>query len=523
MDTIFKVDGKPFFPIGGQSMNSSPYKQEDINVFWKALEVMHGNTGEVPIYWEAVEPEEDRYDFTLVDSLIHSAREKNFKLIFLWFGTWKNGTMKYSPAWVKKDTARFKRVISHDGFALSVLSTHCKANFDADSKAFCAVMEHIKQVDGKEGTVIAMQVENEPGIIGRSSRDHGPEAENQFRSPVPTGLLEVVKGKSDSPTHAIWKQYGAKSMGNWTEIFGGEASELFTAWSIASYIDGIAEAGKKVLDLPMYTNVWLDKQGWNMAGLDYPCGGAVPKTLDIWKWAAPNLDIISPDIYIGNPEVYSSYCSAYDREDNALFIPESDCRRGYNNWLNMFYALGKYHAIGYFSFGIEHVLLQDGTVNPKYATLVGSFRSASSVLPLLLKYRGTGKIHTVIQCEQILEQRLDLGDYKGLVLFGYDRTDFLHRYPGMDQERGCGLVIQTGDNEFYVLGTGFTVSFRKMYTEVDYAENKLERCNNYLTVEEGRFGSNGEWICSRIRSGDESDSGIWVYNDVGAVRVIICD
>jgi len=523
MDTIFKVNGKPFYPIGGQSMNSSPYNKQDIDVFWRALEVIHGNTAEVPIYWEAVEPEEDRFDFTMVDTLIQSARERNFKLILLWFATWKNGTMKYSPAWVKKDTERFKRVISHDGFALSVLSTHCKENLDADRKAFCAVMEHIKQVDGKEGTVIAMQIENESGIIGRSSRDHSPEAENQFKSPVPLELLEVVKSKSSSPLHAIWENNGAKSRGTWPEVFGSEASELFTAWSIASYIDSIAEAGKKVHRLPMFTNVWLDNQGWDMPGLDYPCGSAVPKTLDIWKWAAPHLDMICPDIYIGNPEAYCKTCSAYDREDNALFIPESDCRRGLNNWLNMFYAIGRYNATGYFSFGIEHILLQDGTINPKYTPLVGSFRAVSSVLPLLLKYRGTGKIHTIVQEEHILEQRLDLGDYKGLVLFSYDRTDFLHRYPGMEQERGRGLVIQTGDNEFYVLGTGFTLAFRKKCTEVDYAENKLERCNNYLSVEEGYFDSNNDWICTRIRTGDESDSGIWVYNDVGAVRVVICD
>ena len=40
-----------------------------------------------------------------------------------------------------------------------------------------------------------------------------------------------------------------------------------TAWSIANYIDGVAEAGKAVYDIPMYINVWLmEQREWSMAG-----------------------------------------------------------------------------------------------------------------------------------------------------------------------------------------------------------------------------------------------------------------
>ncbi len=523
MDTIFKVDGKPFFPIGGESMNSTPASAEDLDVFWKALEILRGNTAELPLYWEQIEPEEGKYDFSMIDFLIQSARKRNIRLIFLWFATWKNGTMKYAPAWVKKDMSRFKRVISHDGFQLSVLSSHCRENFDADCKAFCAVMEHIRETDSEEGTVIGMQVENEPGIIGRSYRDHGPQAQKEFISPVPSKLMEVIINRPEGRLYPIWKKNGSKRHGSWKEIFGSEAAELFTAWSISKYIGGIAAAGKAIYNIPMFTNIWVDNQGWDMAGLDYPCGGGTPKALDIWKCFAEGLDVVAPDLYAGNSGIYCNLCQAYSRSDNALFVPESDFRRGYNNWLNMFYAIGRYDAIGYFSFGIEHLLLRDGSVNPAYQNLAGSFNAVSSVLPLLIKYRGTGKIHCIVQEEQLIDQRLDLGSYKGLALFGYDRTDFRHRYPDIVQDRGCGLVVQTGENEFYVTGTGFTLSFRKKYTCTDYAESKLERCNNYLTVEEGYFDSNDEWVCTRARTGDESDSGIWVYPDVGAVRAVICD
>jgi hypothetical protein len=41
-------------------------------------------------------------------------------------------------------------------------------------------------------------------------------------------------------------------------------------------------------------------------------------------------------------------------------------------------------------------------------------------------------------------------------------------------------------------------------------------------VEEGYFDSQGEWVTTRLRTGDESDEGIWMYADVKAVKVVLC-
>ena len=46
------------------------------------------------IYWELLEPEEGKFDFQLVDDLILEARKHNLKLVFLWFGEWKNSISK---------------------------------------------------------------------------------------------------------------------------------------------------------------------------------------------------------------------------------------------------------------------------------------------------------------------------------------------------------------------------------------------------------------------------------------------
>jgi beta-galactosidase GanA len=89
MNTIFKKNGKAFFALGGQAHNTSTYSDKELKVFWDALDALGGNVAEIPIYWEAIEPSENIYDFSSLDNIIFQARERNKKLVVLWFGTWK--------------------------------------------------------------------------------------------------------------------------------------------------------------------------------------------------------------------------------------------------------------------------------------------------------------------------------------------------------------------------------------------------------------------------------------------------
>src|SRR6188768_4093947 len=98
---VFSVDGRPFFPLGGQAHNSSSYMPGGLDLAWQALAALHANTAEIPVYWEQIEPDVGHFDFSSVDRMLAGAREHGLRLILLWFGTWKNGTMKYAPAWVR--------------------------------------------------------------------------------------------------------------------------------------------------------------------------------------------------------------------------------------------------------------------------------------------------------------------------------------------------------------------------------------------------------------------------------------
>lgn len=257
--SLFQVNGKPYFSIGGQSNNSSGYDRKQMERVIASAKAAHMNTIAVPVYWEILEKEEGNYDFSQADMLIEMSREAGLHLIILWFGTWKNGNSHYVPEWIKMDHERFTWAVCPDQTPVRTISPHCENTRQADKKAFVALCRHIESVNGDE-TVLALQVENEPGIIG-TPRDYGKKAQELFEEQVPAEIATY-----------------AGRRGTWEEVFGFDAAEFFTSYAIARYIDEIVAAAKEVTKLPMYTNVWLGEMHNRIAGVDYPSGGAVVKT-----------------------------------------------------------------------------------------------------------------------------------------------------------------------------------------------------------------------------------------------------
>jgi hypothetical protein len=537
---IFKVKGKPFFPVGGQSSSASAYNDKESEQAFKAVELLHGNTLLTDVYWEQIEPEEGKFDFTAVDSLIASARRHEIKLILLWFATWKNAIMDYAPGWVKTNPQRFKRVISTTGCEMWDLSSHCKANLEADRKAFISLCAHLKEIDIAKQTVIGLQVENEPGILG-ADRDYSAEAQSDFNSPVPARLITALKTIGKGEVYGAWQKAGAKKSGSWPEVFGSHAGEFMTAWSIASYIDSVAEAGKAAYDIPMYMNAWMMAHPlWSLPGTAYPSGGAVSKVLDIYKLYTPHLDLIAPDIKSLDSRSYEQQCAQYARDDNPLFLPETPAT------VSVFRAIAEYNLIGFHRMGgLEKVVAEDGTVSPGSQVGVDTIRCVAAVTPLLLKYQGTGKIHAVVQEENLREQFLDsLDGYLGRVQFGssgqpprvgkdwrhsgdgYSQTAAAMAKEEADGNRGRGLVIQTGTHEFYLVGANYRLFLRPKPLS-DEIRAQLMRNNSepvrQVSVEEGHFDEKGKFIVDRQRNGDVIGSGLWVEPDIGVLRVIICD
>lgn len=132
------------FPIlGGELSNSAATSAADIEAVMPRMRALGLNTVLVPAYWELMEPEEGRFDFTLIDRTIDVARREQLHVVFLWFGVWKNSMSCYAPGWFKKDTKRFPRAMTADGKPLEIASCFSDNVLQADLKAFSALMQHI--------------------------------------------------------------------------------------------------------------------------------------------------------------------------------------------------------------------------------------------------------------------------------------------------------------------------------------------------------------------------------------------
>ena len=191
------VDGEPYLMLGAQVNNSSAWPAMLPKV-WPAIEYLHANTVEMPVYWEQFEPEQGRFDYTVLDSLLAQAREHHVHLVLLWFGTWKNGSSHYMPLWLKRSPERSPRMIGANGRPIDSPSPYASAALQADVQAFSALMRHLKTADAQH-TVLMVQVENEPGTWG-SVRDYSPAAHKLFEAPVPAELL-AAHGTQCDATH----------------------------------------------------------------------------------------------------------------------------------------------------------------------------------------------------------------------------------------------------------------------------------------------------------------------------------
>lgn len=470
------VNGRPFLVLGGEVYNSSSSNRAYMQPIWPKLAAMNLNTVLVPLSWEQIEPKEGVFDFSLMDALITDARKNGLHLGLLWFGSWKNLVSSYAPAWVRSDRHRFPVAKDKAGYAMPMMSTFSKEGEAADGKAFAAVMKHLREVDSKQQTVVLVQVENEVGLQN-GDRDHSEAADKAFGQEVPRALIdELVRHKSTLSREmvAAWTAAGAKTSGTWTEVFGsGDATnEIFTAWNYASYISGVVAPGHADYPVPLFVNAAIGRQDGKLAS--YPSGGSLPLVLDVWHAAAPEIAMLSPDIYYGS---FPAWCEKYTQSGNPLLIPET--RNDPMAASNAFLAFGNYGAIGFSPFGIDGPANQD--LAQAYATL-------KELSPLLLEAQSKGATKAVLLDTTNAAQRVSVGNYNLNVQLRKDRRS------GNVASLGFALIITEGDGRFTIAGKDVQITF---------ATGGAEPATVGLdVVEEGSFVDN-KWVPSRRLNGDE--------------------
>ncbi|HEX7804513.1 MAG TPA: DUF5597 domain-containing protein [Pseudoxanthomonas sp.] len=479
------VDGEPFLLLGAQVNNSSNYPSA-LEKVWPAIDVLKPNTVMVPIAWEQIEAQEGKFDFSFLDTLLAQAREHEVRLVLLWFATWKNNGPNYAPAWVKLDNKRFPRVVTADGKTLNSLSPLAAETLEADKKAFVQLMRHLKQTDAQR-TVIMVQPENEPGTYG-APRDFSPLAQKAFDGPAPEALLKKL----------------GKQPGSWKQAFGNDADEFFHAWHVAHYIDQVAAAGKAEYPLPMYVNAALrDPFTPGLPG-QYESGGPTDNVLEVYKAAAPNIDLLAPDIYLREYDKYTTVLDRYSRPDNALLVAETGNDVPFARYF--FAALGQ-QAIGWSPFGIDYTRYSNWPLGAKDMSpesiepFALNYRLVRPAARVLAKLSFEGKVHGTAEQAGQPVQTLKLNErWNAVITYGVPQFWFKGEAPGNPEPIGAALIAETGTDEFLV--TAYHARVNLVAADPAVAARQI-----YDRVEEGTY-ENDQWKFQRVWNGDQTDYGL---------------
>ncbi len=499
------VDGAPFYAVAGEVHNSDSSSPEYMEHIWQIADDLGMNTLLLPVTWELTEPVEGTFDFSLPDALIDQARRFGKRIVFLWFGSWKNAQMMYAPEWVKRDIHRFARAqvvkgeaksmcdmgfIQMPSYSISYLSEETK---QADAKAFAALMEHLCAYDEEIGTVIGVQVENETGLSG-SARERSDAADAAFAAAVPADFAAWMRSHTDTMADDIRAavEAGAEN-GSWSEVFSNAAEEIFSAYYVSGYVNTVAEAGRAKYALPLFANCWLNHKG-DVAG-QYPSGGPTARMHEVWKFRAPAIDVYCPDIYV--PE-FLEVCDTYSA-NQPLFIPEA-ATHSYAA-PRLAYCIGHYHALCYSPFGFDDIghpftmvqgfLFGMDVTDPALQTPqdFGEYawfaKTMCAMMPVLAGKYGTNALQAVC-AEQ--KQEYSLMNFGKLQVAAVFQNEYLPM-----KGNGVVLAVQISPEEYYLLGYQAAVSLM-----AGDAPNM-----DFLEFEEGEF-INGQWKRGRRLNGDET-------------------
>ncbi|MBB3222758.1 DUF5597 domain-containing protein [Pseudoduganella umbonata] len=491
------VDGAPYLILGAQAHNSSNYPKALPQV-WAAVADAQANTLEIPIAWEQVEPAEGKFDFSFVDTLVKEAREKNVRLVLLWFGTWKNTAPAYLPEWVKFDNRRFPRMVDEKGKSSYSHSPFGAETLKLDRRAFVEFMKHLKAIDGDRQTVIMVQVQNEVGTYGLV-RDHSPAAQKAFNGPVPAAVL----AKQKAPV-------AGKRSGTWKEVYGDYADQYFHTWAVANYIEEIAKAGRSVYDLPMFVNNALRDPVEPMAPWkgNFASGGPTYDVLGIYEAAAPHIDVAGPDIYLHESDKVAKTLEQFHTKDNPLFVPEIG---NSEDFARVAYAVFGQGGIGFAPFGIDYFAFSnyplgskatDKTMTEPFGKVYGAFRP---MMREWAKWGFEGRTRGVFEHDDRKPQDIALDGWKATVSFRQrqfgDSMEKNDPIEGTEKPNGGLAVAQIADNEFIVVAQNARIKF-------DPAGRNAGKPSMYARVEEGQYDGKGKWVMERVWNGDQTDYGL---------------
>jgi len=527
------VNDRPMLMIGGELGNSSASTPEDVKRTFSHLHKLGLNTVLVPVSWELIEPQEGKYDMGTLDAILSEASRNELKVVLLWFGAWKNSMSCYAPEWFKRDVKRFPRAHTSDGKPVEEASSLSKNVLEADKRAFCRVMEYLRDHDAEKQTVIMVQVENEIGMI-EVPRDYSADATRLYQSAVPKQLIDYLK-KHQASLHPYLKgklQPQAKAGANWAQLFGDDiyTEEIFQTWTYATYVEQIAKAGREIYNLPMYVNVALNSRGRKPG--QYPSGGPLAHLIDLWHCGAPSIDVLGVDIY---DKGIKSWLGKYHLRNNLLFVPE--IRLEDKDAMYALYAFGHHGAMGFCPFSIEDYpltttsnahdwkqmdLSKDDQLNvfsavgTSLSPLVAAYQLLRQAEPLILERQGTKDMDAVLLDNEQREAEIVTPDGIRLTIkhsytLGWEPGAKDAKWP----ETAC-IILRLGKEDYLVIGSGVVVTYSPAESSTTWQKGDkrigLAKCEEVEIVD-------GKQRIIRYLNGDQTHQGRHVRIPVGQFQI----
>lgn len=141
---------------------------------------------------------------------------------------------------------------------------------------------------------------------------------------------------------------------------------------------------------------------------------------------------------------------------------------------------GYFNGIGFSPFGIDDTA-KGGQGAALGALFEDTYRVLRPMLPIILRYQYTGKLHPILQGlanGEDWKQSIRVGDKLAA------NVDFTASFDPV-KGRACGMIIELAPDDFVVMGTGFDVTFREMEGPLRDAE--------VISIEEGTFQGE-QWV-----------------------------
>lgn len=275
--TYVEVDGKPFPYIGAEIrldalLNCDRMKVEDVEKYISKASELGLNCVLIPIYWNLIEPEQDKYDFSVVDKILEYVNKYDLRMELLWFSTNMCGdTHSYlTPQYILEDPSlRFNR--PDEGAFWGYYGNRYTLRFDdpwvleRETQAVTRLFTHIREWDAANGErhpVISAQVHNEPDGTMRwrvdqkqlSQRDGTPLTKPEVWTMTTNALDAVGNAIKNSPYKVLTRVnlvfgYGVKPF---PEAPNASPADVFNLpgidfVSVDTYKDNIRSLKEEVL------------------------------------------------------------------------------------------------------------------------------------------------------------------------------------------------------------------------------------------------------------------------------------